>query len=236
MKTILISGGDGKFAQSLIKENYKYKILAPNKNLMDITKLNSIEKYIKNKKINYFIHAAAFSTPMKDHKTKIKKSIMTNIIGSSNVTLACIKRKIKLIYISTNFVYEGKTGNYSENDQLLPVNEYGWSKLGGECPLHIYKNSLILRICMNDDTFPHKKAYTNYITSFLKKSEAAELTLKLLDKKGVINIGGKTQSAYHFAKKLNSNIKKDKLNFNSQNILGKNTSINIKKLSKFINQ
>ena len=236
MKTILISGGEGKFARSLIKENYKYKIFAPSKNIMDITNLNSIEKYIKTKKINYFIHAAAFSTPMGDHKTEIKKSILTNIIGSSNVTLACIKRKIKLIYISTNFVYEGKKGNYSETDPLLPVNEYGWSKLGGECPLHIYKNSLILRICMNDDKFPHKKAFKNYITSFLKKSEAAKITLKLLDKKGIINVGGKTQSAYNFAKELNPNIKKSKLNFNSQNILGKNTSININKLNKIVNK
>lgn len=236
MKTILISGGDGRFAKSLIKENFKYIIFAPNKKLMDITNLNSIEKYIKNKKINYFIHAAAFSTPMKKHKKKIIKSIATNIIGSSNVAIACIKNKIKLIYISTNFVYEGKKGNYSENNSLLPVNEYGWSKLGGECPLHIYKNSLILRICMNEDRFPHKHAFANYITSFLKKSEAAKLTLKLLDKKGIINIGGKTQSAYNFAKKINSNVKKSRLNFNSQNILGKNTSININKLNKIINK
>ena len=78
-------------------------------------------------------------------------------------------KNIKLIYISTNFVYEGKKGNYSETDNLLPVNEYGWSKLGGECASHIYKNSLILRICMNNDQFPHKSAFTNYVTSFLKK-------------------------------------------------------------------
>ena len=53
--------------------------------------------------------------------------------------------------------------------------------------MHIYKNSLILRICMNDDLFPHPSAFTDYKTSFLKKSEAAEITLKLLDKKGIIN-------------------------------------------------
>ena len=84
-------------------------------------------------------------------------------------------------------------GNYCENDNLQPVNEYGWSKLGGECASHIYNNSLILRVCMNDDQFPHKSAFTNYITSFLKKTEAAKITLKLLNKFGVINIGGKNK-------------------------------------------
>ena len=91
---------------------------------------------------------------------------------------------------------------------LLPVNEYGWSKLGGECASHIYKNSLILRICMNNDQFPHKSAFTNYVTSFLKKTEAAKITLRLLNKFGVINVGGKKQSAYNFAKNLNVKIKK----------------------------
>ena len=65
--------------------------------------------------------------------------------------------------------------------------------MGGECASHIYNNSLILRVCMNDDQFPHKSAFTNYITSFLKKTEAAKITLKLLNKFGVINIGGKNK-------------------------------------------
>ena len=59
-------------------------------------------------------------------------------------------------------------------------------------------------------------------------------TLKLLSKKGVINIGGKTQSAYDFAKNLNSNIKKSKLDKEKQKLLGKNTSLNINKLKKFL--
>lgn len=234
MKTILISGGEGRFAKALIKVNKKYKIYAPSKKTMDILRQSSIEKYIKNKKIDYFIHAAAFSNPMAEHKKKIKKSIMTNIIGSANVAVCCYKKNIKLIYISTNFVYEGKRGNYCENDSLLPVNEYGWSKLGGECASHIYNNSLILRICMNDDQFPHKSAFTNYITSFLKKTEAAKITLKLLNKFGVINIGGKKQSAYNFAKNLNVKIKKSKINKSGQRVLGKNTSLNISKLNKII--
>ena len=234
MKTILISGGKGKFAKIIRDVNSKYKIISPSKKEMNIKNLSSILNFIKNKKIDYFIHAAAFSTPMESHKIELEKSISTNIIGSANVTLACIKKNIKLIYISTNFVYPGTKGKYLENDALMPVNEYGWSKLGGECALHIYKNSLILRICMNDDIFPHKSAFTDYKTSFMRKTDAAKLTLKFLNKKGIINIGGKNQSAYDFAKNTNAKVNKIKLNKENKKLIGLNTSMNITKLKKLL--
>ena len=201
---------------------------------MDILSQDSISNFISKHKIDYFIHAAAFTTPMAKHQIEIKKSISTNIIGSANVALCCLKKKIKLIYISTNFVYPGKQGNYTEDSNLYPVNEYGWSKLGGECVMQIYKNTLTLRICMNDDYFPHKSAFTNYLTSFLKKTDAARITLKLLDKKGVINIGGEKQSAYTYAKDLNSKVKKIKLKKKDKILLGLDTSMNINKLSKIL--
>ena len=117
----------------------------------------------------------------------------------------------------------------------MPVNEYGWSKLGGECASHIYKNSLILRICMNDDRYPHKSAFSDYLTCFLKKTDAAKLTLKLLNRKGVINLGGKIQSAYDFAKNLNSDIKKIKLDNKTKKLIGINTSMDTTKLKKLLN-
>ena len=104
MKTILISGGKGKFAKAISEVNSNYKIISPDKKEMNIKNLSSILKFINKKKIDYFIHAAAFSAPMKNHKIEQEKSISTNIIGSANVALACIKKNIKLIYISTNFV------------------------------------------------------------------------------------------------------------------------------------
>ena len=145
-----------------------------------------------------------------------------------------MKKGVKLVYISTNLVYPGKKGSYKENDYLYPVNEYGWSKLGGESAMHIYKNTLILRICMNNDYFPHKFAFTDYLTSFLKKTEAAKITLKLLEKKGIINIVGNKQTAYNFAKTLNSKILKKKLNKKDTELLGKDTSLNINKLKNII--
>ena len=233
MKKILISGGDGKFAQAILENNKKFEIFAPNKKQMNILKYNTIIKYIKKTSAEIFIHSAALTVPMSRHKSEVLQSINTNIIGSANVAKACHVHNIKLIYISTNFVYPGLRGNYKETDGLMPVNEYGWSKLGGECATKLCKNHLILRLCMTDDIYPHEIAYDNYITSFLKKTDAAKKTLKLINKNGTINLGGPAQTAYKFAKKDNKNVKKGLMKKDKFKLLGINTSMNLIKLKKY---
>ena len=128
---------------------------------------------------------------MNIHEKNIIKSIDSNIIGTANVVKCCKKNKIKLIYFSTNYVYPGIKGNYSETDNLKPINNYAWSKLGGEASVHLYKNSLILRICMTDFPFIHKKAITGAYTSFIFNKEVAKIIPFILNMKGILNVGGK---------------------------------------------
>ena len=168
------------------------------------------------------------------HEKDIKKSIELNIIGTANITKICSELKIKLIYFSTNYVYPGIKGNYSETDGLLPVNNYAWSKLGGECSVQLYKDSLILRVCMTERPFLHKKAFINVKSSFMYHDEVAKILFKLLNKKGIINIGGKSQYIYNFAKKDNKNIKKMVLKKKNNFGMPKDSSLNLKKLKKII--
>merc|ERR1711991_482736 len=162
------------------------------------------------------IHLAGLSRPMSIHDRDIQKSINLNIIGTANITKVCHDRKIKLIYFSTHYVYPGTRGNYKETDPLLPVNNYAWSKLGGEASVQLYKNSLIVRVCMTEKPFIHKEAFTNIKTSFLFHDEVAKILFKVINKKGIINIGGKPQTIYNFAKKDHRNIKKRHLKINSK--------------------
>ena len=136
------------------------------------------------------IHLAGLSRPMKIHDSNIQKSISLNIIGTANITNACSQNKIKLIYFSTNYVYPGIKGNYDEKNPLLPVNNYAWSKLGGEASVKLYKNSLILRVCMTEKPFIHKKAFANVKTNFIYHEDIIPILFKLLNKKGIINLGG----------------------------------------------
>ena len=164
---IVVTGGSGRFAQSLKKTKSKYKFIYPSKNLLNITNLNSIKKILKKVKPKSVLHLAGLSRPMIEHEKNIRKSINLNIIGTANLVNICSELKIKLIYFSTNYVYPGKKGNYKEHDALLPWNNYAWSKLGGECAVQMYKNSLILRVSMTEKPFIHKKAFANVKLNFL---------------------------------------------------------------------
>ena len=208
MKKIIITGGNGRFASELKKIKTNYKLIFLTKNKLDILKPKSITNAIKRFKPKYIIHLAGLSRPLHVHEKEISKSISLNIIGTANLVNACIQFNIKIIYFSTSYVYQGKKGNYKESDPVLPWSNYGWSKLGGEAAVQMYKNSLILRICMTEEPFIHKKAFYNVKSNFIFQRHIAKNLLKLINKKGTYNLGGKSQTIYNFAKFYNSKVKK----------------------------
>ena len=209
-KKILVTGGDGRFAKILKKNNKKLDLFFASKKQCNILNLNSIIRIVKKIKPKILIHCAGLSRPMNIHEKNISKSIDLNIIGTANITKVCKKHNVKLIYFSTGYVYEGKKGNYSENDPVKPFNNYGLSKLGGECAVAMYKNSLILRITMTEKPFFHKKAYSNLKSNFMFHEDLVNILPKIINQKGILNLGGKSQSVFSFAKKNNSKVKKVK--------------------------
>ena len=233
-KKIVVTGGTGRFGNCLKSIKTNHTIFFPTKKTFDILNTVNLKKYLKTTKADTVIHLAGLSRPMSIHEKDIKKSIELNIIGTANITKICSELKIKLIYFSTNYVYPGIKGNYSETDSLLPVNNYAWSKLGGECSVQLYKDSLIVRVCMTERPFLHKKAFINVKSSFMYHDEVAKILFKLLNKKGIINIGGKSQYIYNFAKKDNKNIKKMVLKKKNNFGMPKDSSLNLKKLKKII--
>ena len=233
-KNIIITGGSGRFGKHLKKIKSSHNLFFPNKKDLNILKPKSIETYLKNKKADIVIHLAGLSRPMDIHNKEIEKSIDLNIIGTANVTKACSKNNIKLIYFSTNYVYPGTKGNYLETDPILPVNSYAWSKLGGEASVKLYQNSLILRVCMTEKPFVHDKAFVNVKTSFMYHDEVAKILFKLLNQRGILNLGGDAKYIYDFVKKEKKNIKKIYLKKNANVGMPFNSSLNLSNLKKII--
>ena len=194
--------------------------------------MNSITKIVKNVRPKVLIHCAGLSRPMAIHEKNILKSIDLNIIGTANIVKICKKFNIKLIYFSTGYVYEGTKGNYSEKDPVKPFNNYGLSKLGGECAVAMYKNSLILRITMTTKPFQYNRAYTNLKTNFMFHEDLVKILPKIINQKGILNVGGKSQSVYSFAKVYNSKIKKTKNKDFSK--LPSNQTMSLSKLKKIL--
>ena len=165
------------------------------------------------------------------HEKNIDLSIVTNIIGTANIVRACKKLKIKMIYFSTNYIYPCKKGNYKETDPLLPITimpGQNWEVNA----VQMLNDLLILRLSMTDYPFAYKKAIKNAYSSFIYNKDFARILPYLLNQKGIINIGGKRQSIFNFAKKNNSKIKGLKIMKNSK--FPKDSSLDTKKFEKIL--
>ena len=180
---ILVTGSSGRFAKVLKNIKTKYDFIYTTKKNLDITSLKSIKNSLKKNKPKYVIHLAGLSRPMNVHNKRIKHSIDLNIIGTCNLVKICSDLRIKIIYFSTSYVYPGRKGNYKEIDGVLPWSNYAWSKLGGECAVQMYKNSLILRVCMTEKPFIHKYAFSNVKTNFIYHEDFVKKENKNVKKK-----------------------------------------------------
>ena len=86
---------------------------------------------------------------------------------------------------------------------------------------------------MTEKPFLHKKAFSNVKTNFIFHDEVVKIVLKVINLKGVLNVGGKPQSVYKFAKKYNPNVKKIKCNLRNVPL---SQVMNITKLKKYLSK
>ena len=113
---------------------------------LDITQKEDIFKTITAIRPDLLIHAAAY-TDVDGCERWPEKALAVNTQGTANVAAACAKLKIPLMYISTDFVFDGKKRSpYSEYDPTNPIQVYGRSKLAGEFYVrHLSRKFFIVR-------------------------------------------------------------------------------------------
>jgi dTDP-4-dehydrorhamnose reductase len=200
---ILITGGSGKLGQELKKISHDADF--PESGEFNIVDYEGMLKWIekRGKKYNTLIHCAAFTSPPEIDKDPIR-ALQVNIIGSANIVKLCEKNHIRLVYISTDYVFDGQRGCYKEEDALNPVNRYAISKLGGECAVRLYENSLIIRLSFGPNSFPYEAAFTDQWTSREAVSVSARKILKLaeMNLNGIIHIGSERRTVYKYAHSL----------------------------------
>ncbi len=226
-REILFTGGSGLLGSELKK--LFPEALFPTSSEFNITNYEQLEEYIKDKNIVVLFHAAAFTSPPKCEEEP-EKAIDANIIGTSNIVKLCAKNNIKLIYVSTDYVFKGDKGNYKEEDAVYPVNKYAWSKLGGECAVRMYDNSIIIRTTFGPNEFPYPKAFTDQWTSRETAKTIAKKMSKLIntDFKGVIHVAGERKTVYEYAKKTSPEKEIGELSIKDVNFkIPADTSLNI---------
>lgn len=133
-KTILITGAKGQLGCELTQASTLYSefnFIATDIDTLDITKKEEILHFVKKYKINYIINCAAYTIVDKAEE-EVDLCYLINRDAIKNLAEAT-KGKIKIIHISTNYVFDGKKDTpYVETDITNPQSVYGKSKLEGE--------------------------------------------------------------------------------------------------------
>lgn len=233
MESVLITGGSGRLGSRLMELASEYKVVGtyiedrPPSNLdyvkMDITKINEIETYVNKLKPCCIIHTAAI-TDVDLCETNKDLAWSVNVEGTRNLVEVSRKNNIKMIYISTDFVFDGKTGMYKENDIPNPISYYGLTKLEGEKIVKILDDWTIARLSvLYGWILPFQKPnFVTWIIEKLKKNEkinlvtdqfssptfvdnCAEALIKILEsnRSGIFHTAGKERiSRFDFAVKV----------------------------------
>lgn len=199
---VLLLGSSGLLGTELQKCNPDL-ICPPHKEL-DITNFNSLKLYVDLLNPDIIINAVA----IKDNRAIEKNpepAIRTNIIGAANVSMVCREKGIRLVYISTDYIYKGSRGNYVETDEIFPFNIYSWTKLGGECSTVTVKNHLIIRTSFGSTNFDYETAFTDKWSSKDYVDIIAPMIYEAATSPliGILNLGTERKTLYEYASKRN---------------------------------
>ena len=147
MKKILVTGSNGLLGQKLVHlilDHSNNILLATSKGenrlksrsdfeyrSLDITKKNRVDSIVSEFEPDVLINSAAMTNVDACESNK-ENCIALNVDGVKNLVAACENHNTHLIHVSTDFVFDGKAGPYSENDQPNPLSFYGQSKYDSE--------------------------------------------------------------------------------------------------------
>lgn len=161
--SILFTGGEGRLGSML-------KVLIPAMNCpdmieLDILRYDTIEAAMHRYKPRAVIHAAAYTNVAGAEQEK-KACWETNVVGTRNMVRAFRDKDVVFVYISTDYVFDGDRGNYSEEDAVGPVrNYYALSKLAAEEVARVHPRHLVIRTSFRPREWPYPVAFTDVYTS-----------------------------------------------------------------------
>lgn len=135
-KNVLVTGANGQLGQELKKfsetANIPLRFLFTDSDSLDILDINHVDSFVAHNAVQYIINCAAY-TAVDKAEVEPELAFAINAQGVKNVAMVAKKRGVKLIHISTDFVFDGSsTIPYTEEMQAQPLSVYGASKLKGE--------------------------------------------------------------------------------------------------------
>lgn len=137
---VLVTGANGQLGYDVVKrlEQESIEYLGTDRNSLDLTNEEQVKRVIRDYNPDTIIHCAAYTAVDKAEDDK-ELCYAVNVLGTKYVTQACKESNAKMVYISTDYVFDGE-GNrpFKVTDNPNPINYYGQTKYEGE--LEVNKN------------------------------------------------------------------------------------------------
>jgi dTDP-4-dehydrorhamnose reductase len=231
---LLITGASGllgiKLCQIALRKNHVvYAVYSQHKPLygtpveLNILDPKAEQQTLDKIKPDAVVHAAALTDV---DKCELEKQLAwkTNVEATKNLARLCKERDVFLVYVSTDYVFDGEKGMYKETDNPAPINHYGLTKLKGEEVVQALDNHCIVRgsVIYGSTPATGKINFALWLLDKLKKKEEvkivtdqwnsptlnvnmAEMIIETLEKRtnGTFHLSGATRlSRYEFAEHL----------------------------------
>lgn len=192
MKTLLVVGASGLLGQHLVRKgrevsrrvvgtyfNNPFQMQGIEARKLDVTSKESVLELFEKEHPDFAILSSGL-TGVDYCEEHPEEATALNETGASNIATACESSGTRLLYVSTDYVFDGERGDYKEEDDPNPVNIYGRTKLEGErVVLQTVSDSIVARVCViyGWNTVTSKQ---NFVTWVLKKIESGE-TVELFE-------------------------------------------------------
>ena len=180
---ILVIGGTGMLGASIMHLNALHELfgtfLGRKPKLhkffeLDITKKNQVKKVIYKVVPDAIIHTAAITNvDLCQKNPDLARKV--HVAGTSNLVKIAKKKGTYFIYISTDSVFDGKKGNYTETDTPNPINVYAQTKFEGELEALKYENSCVVRTNIYGYNWLPKESIAEWIIKTLKDGKKIDL-------------------------------------------------------------
>lgn len=198
MNKVLVLG-DGLLGAEIIKQT-GWEYVSRKKDGFDIRAINSSYDTYKLNNYDVIINCIANTNTY-----SLNKELHWDINYKAVIHLTdyCKFHDIKLVHISSDYIYSNSIPNASEEDIPVHLNTwYGYTKLLGDAYVQLNKRNLIIRTSHKPYPFPYKKAWSNQFTNGDYVNVIASLIIKLVELKssGVFNVGTQEKTWFSLTK------------------------------------
>jgi len=216
---ILVIGKTGQLGQSIneiVSKVQSYdEFIFVGRDELDLSNTDGVASYFDNNNFNIIINCAAY-TAVDKAESEIELADRINHLATQQIATIANRQQIKLIHISTDYVFNGESGiPYLEDDVVNPINIYGKTKLSGEQAIleAMPTDAMIIRT-----SWVHSEYGNNFVNTMLKlgkerdelnvvsdiigsptyAGDLAMVVLHITQNKEFLNSGQKTQ-IYHYS-------------------------------------